>query len=51
VPTLLVLNEALELARATSVAQFLERLRLDLANPFARRNPLTHNHTSAAIIT
>ena len=33
---LFAFHEAFELARAPSLTQFLERLRLDLANPFAR---------------
>jgi len=35
VPTLLVFHEAGEVSRAPSLAQLAQRLRLDLANPFA----------------
>ena len=35
-PTLLAVHEAREVARAPSLAQLAQRLRLDLANPFAR---------------
>src|SRR6266852_2196603 len=40
VPRLLAFNEALEVARAPSVAQLAQRPRLDLANTFARDSEL-----------